>query len=282
MIRFFIRFIAFSTLAASLCLAYGFFIEPKMLFVKSHDIAIKAPLKTSLKIAVIADLHIAGFHMPPKQVEKIVRRINDLDVDMVFIAGDFISGHKARAKTSERFDQQIDAGISALKQLKTRDGVFAVIGNHDVWYDADYVDTSLRAVGIKVLKNEAVNIGAKVCIVGLADNVTQKEDPNSFTQCAPSSVILSLMHSPDSFLFLPPDVQLAVAGHTHAGQINIPLLGRFSNTGHLGAAYKYGLKDFKGTPVYISAGLGTSILPARFRAPPEITVLTLRAVSDHP
>ena len=112
-------------------------------------------------------------------------------------------------------------------------------------------------------------------MTGLADNTTQTEDPESFSACKPDSTIIALMHSPDSFIHLRSDVKLAVAGHTHAGQINIPFLGRLSNIGRLGSEYKYGLKVFRGIPVYISSGLGTSVLPARFRAPPEITILTL-------
>ena len=83
------------------------------------------------------------------------------------------------------------------------------------------------------------------------------------------------MHSPDSFKHLRSDTDLAVAGHTHGGQINLPLIGRRVTATKLGEPYAYGLKDWSGTPVYITSGLGTSVLPARFRAPPEIVVITI-------
>lgn len=281
MIRFFIKFISVMSFIAVLCLAYGFFIEPKRLVIKQYDVPLTAPLERPLKIGIISDIHIAGQHMPPSRVENIVSRLNDFDLDMVLIAGDFINGHMPRTETSDAFDAKIDEGIKALKQLKTPYGSLAVIGNHDVWYDPAYVEKSLEAAHVSVLTNEAINITPAICIVGLADNLTQTEDPNSFAQCAPKSFIIALMHSPDSFKYLRSDVGLAIAGHTHGGQINIPFFGRLSTITQLGPNYKQGMKTFNGIAVYISAGLGTSVLPARFRAPPEITLLTLQPSEFH-
>ena len=277
MTRFFMKFIAVLALIAASCLAYGFFIEPKRLVIKHHTVEVSNALERPLKIGVISDIHIGGYHMPPKRVEKIISRLNRFDLNMVLIAGDFINGHKPRAETSKEFDAIIDAGLKAFNQLQSSYGSFAVIGNHDVWYDPSYVEEALEAANVSTLTNEALQIESNICLVGLADNMTQKEDPKSFSGCKENNFIIAVMHSPDSFRVLRSDVQFAVAGHTHAGQINIPMFADYSHIIELSREYKYGLEVYNGVPVYVSAGLGTSVLPARFRAPPEITIITLEA-----
>ena len=280
MIRFFMKSILVLTLIATLCLLYGFFIEPKRLLVKHHQLLVEHSLDKPLKIGVISDVHIGGYHMSPERVVVIVSKLNELELDIVLITGDFISGHTPREEMDDHFNDAVEQGLKAFEQLNAKLGTVAVIGNHDVWYDAAYVAETLEQVGVTVLSNDVTHVGTNICVVGLADNLTQEEDPKSFAKCRPNDFIVALMHSPDSFLFLRSDVQFAAAGHTHAGQINIPMLGRFSDIIELGREYKYGLESYNGVPVYISAGLGTSMLPARFRAPPEITVLTLQP-RDH-
>jgi len=93
-------------------------------------------------------------------------------------------------------------------------------------------------------------------------------------QCPETSFVVALMHSPDT-LRLAKRVNIALAGHTHGGQINIPIIGRRVTATKLGKDYAYGLKTFSGFPVYITSGIGTSMLPARFRSPPEIAVIEI-------
>lgn len=83
------------------------------------------------------------------------------------------------------------------------------------------------------------------------------------------------MHSPDSFQYLRPGIALAVAGHTHGGQINLPLIGRRVTATNSGNKYAYGLVKVNGVLAFVTAGIGTSILPARFRAPPELVLIEL-------
>jgi uncharacterized protein len=87
--------------------------------------------------------------------------------------------------------------------------------------------------------------------------------------------ILALTHTPDVFLKLPPQVILTLAGHTHGGQVNLPLLGRRVVPSDFGEKYAIGFVEEGERRVFVSPGIGTSILPLRFRVPPEISVLTI-------
>lgn len=268
-----VKIIAALVLIAVLCLLYGFFIEPRTLEVRHLKVRSDA-VQSSHKIVLLSDIHIGGFHVGPKRVEKIVTRINDLQPDIVLIPGDFISGHERRQNLSAKFNSEISEGLAHLAALKTKTGVFASIGNHDVWYDAEFVENTLTENGVTVLVNKAFDIGNNTCLIGLADHDTQSEDISVFSKCE-GKAIIAMMHSPDSFEYLRSDTALAVAGHTHGGQINIPLIGRRVTATAAGRKYAYGLVNAHGIPAFVTSGIGTSILPARFRAPPELVVIEL-------
>lgn len=261
---------------ATLCLLYGFFIEPKLLKIREVTLAPQNYNGPELRIVLFSDIHIGGLHIPVARVEDIVKRVNALKPDIILIPGDFINGHKLRADHSPAFNADIDNGFAALKNLTAPKGVFASIGNHDVWYDADYVEEALAAANISVLRNQSSNLSNGICIVGLADHDTEQEDKAAFDDCASSTVPIAIMHSPDSFPYLRSDTVLAVAGHTHGGQINLPIIGRRITATASGKKYAYGFVDMNGVPSYVTAGIGTSILSARFRAPPEVVLIELR------
>lgn len=260
---------------AGLCLLYGFLVEPKLLKVRHVTFASQNYEGPVLRIALLSDIHIGGRHVPAKRVETIVARVNALTPDIILIPGDFINGHKSRSEHSAAFNAEIYQGLGALAKLEAPLGVFASIGNHDVWYDADFVEDMLIASGLTVLRNQAINLPNETCILGLADHDTQQEDPKTFEECKVGAFPIVLMHSPDSFALLRSDTALAVAGHTHGGQINIPLIGRRVTATAAGKKYAYGAVDVNGIPAFVTAGIGTSILPARFRAPPEVVLIEL-------
>lgn len=260
----------------SACLLYGFLIEPRGLKIRTDTVVLSKPLASPLKIVVLADIHIGGFHVPATRVPKIVKAVNAQSPDLILIAGDFIHGHIQRGSQTAEFNQEIEQGLSSLAELKSRLGTFTVIGNHDVWYDYPYVQSTLEKAGLIVLHNDYRRLPGDLCVAGFADHDTQVEDPRVTEGCDRADIQLAVMHSPDSFKILSSTTDLAVAGHTHGGQINLPVLGRHVTSTDLGPSYAYGRAEMNGVPVWITAGIGTSILPARFRAPPEIVVLTLR------
>lgn len=277
MLRHFLRLFWLSFGLIILCLLYGFFVEPRRLLIRHVSIG---EGDQHVKIALLADIHIAGFHVSDKRVKSIAVTVNELSPDMVVMAGDYISGHESRANRSQKFNETVVRGFDNLALLSAPKGVYAAQGNHDAWYDKSFVKDELSRRGIIVLENEAQNMPGGLCLVGLADRDTGREDPRVFNDCAKGAGIISVMHSPDSFSNLRSDTILAMAGHTHGGQINLPILGRAVTATRLGKPYAYGLKDWMGIPVFITSGIGTSKLPARFRAPPEIVLIDLSYSAD--
>ena len=276
--RFF-AFIRLGFIVAGLCLIYGFFIEPKTLAVRHITVKSKTWSGAPIKIALISDIHIGGWHVDADRVQRLVGKINSHYPDLVLLAGDYVNGHKLSTQHNETFNTEVKHGISNLGLLKAPLGVFATLGNHDAWYILN-MDKMLSRAGLSVLDNQEHRVKNKaqsICVVGLADYTTGKPRSDMFKACEKDDNIVALMHSPDSFPLLPKDLALAVAGHTHGGQINLPLIGRRVTATKIGSKYAYGLGEYKDIPTFVTSGIGTSLLPARFRAPPEIVIITLRA-----
>jgi len=260
-----------------LCLIYGFFIEPRRLVVRQISIG---EGDQHIKIALLGDFHMGGFHMRDQRVKSIVRKVNGHTPDIILIAGDFISGHGVKADRSDEFNDRLLKGLQNLSALSAPKGIYAALGNHDAWYDKHFIETTLTQNDIVVLDNKAKRVADGLCLVGLADHDTGQEDRRAYEDCPAHSRVITMMHSPDSFSYQRSDTILGVAGHTHGGQINLPILGRAVTATQLGKPYAYGLKDWGGIPVFITAGLGTSIIPARFRSPPEIVLIDLSYSAD--
>lgn len=263
-------------LIAALCLVYGFYIEPRLL--KIRQVTITAPASANipapLRIGLLSDIHLGGAHVTTDRLKRAIEAVNENSPDIILIAGDFIDGHERRDRRREDFNARIDEGLLEIGTLRAPMGVHAAMGNHDSYYSQSYVTAVLEEQGVHVLVNSARREGG-YCIVGLADAHTSRGDPAAFDGCDTGDAVIGLMHSPNSFEFLRADTVIAVAGHTHGGQINLPILGRAVTSTKLGKPYAYGHKKWKGIDVFITAGIGTSILPARFRAPPEVVIIDL-------
>lgn len=260
-------------LMALACLFYGFFIEPKRLMIRKVTIEMPHHKGEPLRIALMSDLHIGGRHVPPARVTDIMEKVKALEPDLILIVGDFVSGHEPLEAREPAFNAAVRQGIDNIDA----GDIYAVLGNHDVWYDTGVV-TNILTEKMTVLSNSAALLG-EFCIVGLQDADTQSPSSEAFAECPDNTHILALMHSPDSFYLVPSHVSLAVAGHTHGGQINLPILGRAVTSTRVGKPYAYGqVQTQSGVPAFVTAGIGTSILSARFRAPPEIVLIRLQEV----
>ena len=219
-----------------------------------------------LRILLASDLHVQGPDMPPERLARIVGQINALRPDLVLLAGDF-SGDRALATRFYSYDE----ALAPLSGLRTSLGVVAVLGNHDHWRDAGAAGRALAANGVRLLSNDVLRVGP-LALGGLDDDFTGRDDVVGTMERmrAVGGVPILLSHSPDPFPELPDGVGLMLAGHTHCGQIRLPLVGAITSESRHGNRYSCGRIDENGRTVIVSAGLGTSVLPFRLGAVPDL------------
>jgi len=194
--------------------------------------------------------------------------------------GDYVYGHAPEAQRSPAENQEIVGGIATMAAVNARYGVVAVIGNHDAWYGRETITTALQSAGAAALWNRNVAIhrlGGEIVVAGLVDAWTGHPDFAETLDGAPAgadTVVLS--HNPDLFARMPAGPALMLAAHTHCGQVTIPFLGRpFLPIHH--KEFACGRVDRNGQTLFVTAGIGTSMVPARFLNPPEIALITIRA-----
>ncbi|MCM1010797.1 MAG: metallophosphoesterase [Fusobacterium sp.] len=244
---------------------YSLFIEPNKLNVnhyKVQDIRLKG-----IKIVFASDLHIKPHQQ--KRLEKIIETINAESPDLVLSVGDFVSGH------NEKMTMPIEDISKELGKVKAKYGFYTTLGNHEGWYDSEKVTKVLQDNGIQVLANANISIqlnGKKLYIAGVEDLTTGKPNINKALAGTKAPTIL-LTHSPDLFVKVPEDISLTLAGHTHGGQIRLPLIGAIFTASDFGNKYAKGFIEENGKKLITTTGIGTSILPIRFNCTPEIVVI---------
>jgi predicted MPP superfamily phosphohydrolase len=224
-----------------------------------------------LRLLLLSDIHVQGPDMRPERLLRIVEQANALAPDLVLLAGDFIGDRELRTRSYSA--QEMAAPLAALKAPLGR---FAVLGNHDHWNNAPAVHAALTGVGIRVLVNEAVRVGP-LALGGVDDDHTSRSDLGRtlVAMQMAGGVPVLLSHSPDPFPALPEDVPLMLAGHTHCGQIRLPGVGPLATASRHGKRYACGRIDEKGRTLIVSAGLGTSVLPFRIGAVPDMWLIEL-------
>ena len=227
---------------------------------------------------MLADLHTGS---PFNGIEKL-GRIVDLtlaaDPDLVLLAGDYV----IHGVVGGRFETP-EATAEALARLAAPAGVHAVLGNHDWWLDAPRVQRALESVGIPVLEDRAVEVehgGCRFWLAGVSDFWEGAHDVDAaLRDVPPDAASVLFTHNPDLFPEVPPRVTLTIAGHTHGGQVYLPGIGRPIVPSKFGERFAIGHVVEGGRHLFVSSGLGTSIVPVRFLVPPEVSVLTLRAAA---
>jgi len=258
---------------------WAFFIEPNRLIVRHETLQMQQwPSSLSnLRIAVLSDLHVGGSFIDDDKVKTIVQRTNELQPDLIVIAGDYISGgRRDPARAPETF-------AHLLKEFRAPLGVYSVLGNHDWWYDGARVRHALEANGIKVLENETARLdvrGTTLWLAGFADLWTRTPRVHETTEAIPQNeTVIALTHNPDIFPRLPQRVALMIAGHTHGAQIRLPFIGPIVQPSRVSPAYTRGHVFENGHHLFVTTGIGTSIAPVRFGVPPEIVLLTLTSTN---
>jgi hypothetical protein len=223
-----------------------------------------------LRIALISDVHAQAPSMPVERVARIVAQVNAQHPDLILLAGDFVGD--GGLATRDYSDAEIAAPLG---KLSAPLGTWAVLGNHDHWRDKGSIATALQAAGIHVLTNSAARVGV-LTLVGADDMHTHHADPAAVDRAAaarPGPALL-FTHSPDLVPRLSRRFGLVLAGHTHCGQIVLPLFGQVASASRYGDRYRCGLIREDGRSIFVTGGLGTSILPLRFGAPPDWWLIT--------
>jgi predicted MPP superfamily phosphohydrolase len=257
---------------------WAFAIEPARLIVTRSTIALPGWPKDlpALTVAIVSDLHTGAPYVGPDKLDLIVALTNGQEPDLIVLLGDFVTHGVIGGRTVEP-----EVTAAKLRGLRAPLGVYAVLGNHDWWYDGRRVGQALRAAGIIVLENETVRLqhgGKPLWLAGLADLMTRGANPIGTIAAVPEpEPIIVLTHNPDIFPFIPRRVTITLAGHTHGGQVNLPFVGRPIVPSMYGQRYAAGHVVEDGRHLFVTTGIATSILPVRFRVPPEIAVVTLKA-----
>jgi predicted MPP superfamily phosphohydrolase len=224
-----------------------------------------------IRAVLMSDLHVAGPDMPPERLSRIVAQVNALSPDIVLIAGDLVSD---KAISTRHYP--VEAAVAPLKRLRARFGAVAVLGNHDHWRDTAAFRRAVPATGVTLLTNQAVRRGPLV-IGGIDDEITRHADVARTVRAmdALPGPRLAVSHSPDIVPLLPARIALVLAGHTHCGQINLPLIGRISTASRYGERFACGRIEEAGRTIMVTAGLGTSVVPLRYGVPPDLWVVTI-------
>lgn len=225
-----------------------------------------------LRVLLISDTHVAGPDMPPERLGAVLRRLNALDPDLILLAGDFHSG-----KTLATRHYSAAELTAPFAEAKARLGVVAVLGNHDYWFQPEPIAKGLEAAGVTVLRNGAVRRGPLI-VGGIDDEVTNHarlKRAYAAMDALGGGPRIIVSHSPDIVPDLPAPVDAVFAGHTHCGQIALPLVGALSYASKYGDRFACGAMTDHGQKIFVGAGLGTSILPLRYGVPPDVWLVTL-------
>jgi uncharacterized protein len=256
---------------------WGFLIEPGRLVVKHETIRIDNwPQELEgLRIAVLSDIHADEWFITDKKLRSIVAETNNLQPELIVILGDYMvnNGHVRR-----RVEPEVFAAV--LKDFRATSGVYSVLGNHDWWYSGARVRQGLEQNGIKVLDNQALQIdvrGTSLWLVGLSDLWTRPQRvAETVAQVPEGQPMIALTHNPDIFPRVPRRVPLLLAGHTHGGQVRFPVVGTVVESSEYGDRYVRGHVIENNHHLFVTTGIGTSIVPVRFGVPPEIVLLTIK------
>ena len=253
------------TTAAASGIAYG---------ADTHDletttVPLKVGLGRPLRIVVIGDIHFDPL-FEESYIAGVIDRVNKLRPDLLLYTGDFISRH------ADRVNALSDILAFAMPRL----GAFTVPGNHEHWTGIKIILRSLQdRAGIRVLQNETIPLpgadGANFWLTGIDSFWAGTPDFTTFQRAPADARHIVLVHEPDSFLVMnQPGIRLQISGHTHGGQVRLPLVGAIilPKWGH---RFETGLHERDGRYLYVNRGIGTLVPHIRVNCRPEITVLEL-------
>ncbi len=231
-------------------------------------------------------LQLSDFHYDPYfsavPIAAAVRMANSLKPDLVVLTGDFVSSAIVyRSSLFRRATAHIEPCADILRELRGPSGVWAALGNHDVYSNPDHIQATLRSAGIQILRNRAVPIerdGQRFWLAGVGDVLARDANLEEALQGTSSrEAVVLLAHEPDFADYsarYPVDLQLS--GHSHGGQVCFPLTGAVYFP-RMARKYPRGLRRVGELILYTNVGIGTLLIPVRWNCPPEVTLITLRS-----
>jgi predicted MPP superfamily phosphohydrolase len=239
-----------------------------------------------LRIGHMTDIH-AGPLVPRELIREGVDLVMGARPDLIVLTGDFMNGNRGilRPNNGSFKQHHYDYCIEELQRLNAPFGVFGVMGNHDFWSGkklAEAIVEDLGSIGIRMLRNESVvleNGGDRLYLLGVDDYWQDSYDLKRATRSVPrEGCRILLSHNPDvneDITRMQEHIDLVVSGHTHGGQIVLPVLGFPYLLSPFGQKYRAGLVRDHRRQTYISCGLGAYLAPIRLNCPPDVSVLTL-------
>jgi hypothetical protein len=248
--------------------AYGYFDERHQLIVERSDVPV-AGLPSSLnglRVGFLTDIHCSRW-VSPDDVHHAASRLNDERPDLIILGGDYVTW-------GDR--QYVQASADALASLSAPHGVFGILGNHDDDHD---MPAALTTRGIAVLRDARTRLtisNETIDLVGIRFWTKRHADIAPLIR-GTSGTVLLLAHDPRRLTEAAAlSVPLVLSGHTHGGQVVLPLVGPV-------AAQKFpvvaGIGKRDKTTMFVSRGIGTVYVPVRINCPPEVAVLTLHSAS---
>lgn len=273
-------FTAFAALIG-VFLLWSFWYEQNTLVIRRENFSVSQwSVETPpLKIAIVSDLHVGSPYWGLERQAKLVRAINAEKPDMILLLGDYLISD---VKGGTYIDP-IEIG-PILSDFKAPQGVFAILGNHDWWEDGPGIQTAFKLAGISVLENQLASAtwaGQSLELLGVPDDSSRSPNINRILDNTPKTAgvfRITFTHDPGIYTDLNPQqrLDLMLGAHTHGGQVNWPIFGRGYVPGRAPKAWAHGWSKTKNGPLLVTSGVGTSIVPIRFRQPPEFVVLTLK------
>jgi predicted MPP superfamily phosphohydrolase len=252
----------------------AFELEPEHLSITRQEIPVKTlpPGLDRLRIGLLSD-----FHFRPGDdddlIDRVVARVRQENLDLITLTGDYLSYNPA----------VVAPLLAHLQNLTASHGIFAVMGNHDGWRGKpSLIRQQFEKAGLSFLINENSRIsvrGDSLAIAGTDFVWKGKPDPQRALKGIPQNMpVLALVHEPDYFdtMTVHRDIQLQVSGHTHGGQCRVPVVGYAPRRVAFGRKY---LEDYYrdgDSNLFVTRGVGTVGVRARFACPPELAILTLR------
>ncbi|HIJ59790.1 MAG TPA: hypothetical protein HPP56_04150 [Nitrospirae bacterium] len=258
---------------ASICsigfLNAGVFVRPliipdRMLQIRDYSMEIKN--NKALDIAFISDLH-AGFFLSQKLLQNVSSIIKERRPDYIFIGGDIVDHNTGDLR-------EIDGFVDELTRICP---VIAVLGNHDILSGAKAVEGFLKDKGVVVLRDSGFIISENISVYGLKDDM--HEQIKADFESVDDKPLLILTHNPAGLYKLQRVLlsksQLVFAGHTHGGQIRLPVIGAMVNPG--GKEFQPGINNIKDMPpILITTGIGYTGIPLRINCEPEVVFVKMR------